>query len=44
LIHADFAQDWDYYIERLSSCIQKLITIPAALQKIDNPVRDDNGR
>ena len=30
--------DWDYYLERLSSVIQKLITIPAALQKIRNPV------
>ena len=24
--------DWDYYIERLSGTIQKIITIPAALQ------------
>lgn len=30
--------DWDYYSERLGSVIQKLITIPAALQKIRNPV------
>ena len=30
--------DWDYYIERLGSVIQKLITIPAALQKVTNPV------
>ncbi|RDA92716.1 hypothetical protein CP533_1400 [Ophiocordyceps camponoti-saundersi (nom. inval.)] len=30
--------DWDYYAERLGSVIQKLITIPAALQKIKNPV------
>jgi DNA polymerase epsilon subunit 1 len=30
--------DWDYYIERLGSVIQKLITIPAAMQKIPNPV------
>ncbi|MBE3044832.1 ribonuclease H-like domain-containing protein, partial [Candidatus Bathyarchaeota archaeon] len=30
--------DWDYYTERLGSVIQKLITIPAALQKIKNPV------
>ncbi|KAL1959793.1 hypothetical protein VTO42DRAFT_938 [Malbranchea cinnamomea] len=30
--------DWDYYIERLGSVIQKLITIPAALQKVRNPV------
>ncbi|KAL9639377.1 MAG: hypothetical protein Q9164_000959 [Protoblastenia rupestris] len=30
--------DWDYYLERLSSVVQKLITIPAALQKVRNPV------
>lgn len=30
--------DWNYYIERLGSVIQKLITIPAALQKVRNPV------
>lgn len=30
--------DWDYYVERLGSVIQKLITIPAALQRISNPV------
>ncbi|KAI9724617.1 MAG: DNA polymerase epsilon catalytic subunit [Chrysothrix sp. TS-e1954] len=30
--------DWDYYLERLGSVIQKLITIPAALQKLRNPV------
>ncbi|GAA6009169.1 hypothetical protein JCM11491_005778 [Sporobolomyces phaffii] len=30
--------DWDYYIERLGSVVQKLITIPAALQKVANPV------
>ncbi len=30
--------DWDYYRERLASVIQKLITIPAALQKVRNPV------
>ncbi|KAK9478531.1 hypothetical protein V1514DRAFT_330928 [Lipomyces japonicus] len=30
--------DWDYYRERLSSVIQKIITIPAALQKVSNPV------
>ncbi|KAI5296332.1 DNA polymerase epsilon catalytic subunit [Ascosphaera acerosa] len=30
--------DWEYYKERLGSVIQKLITIPAALQKIRNPV------
>ncbi|KAF2197549.1 DUF1744-domain-containing protein [Delitschia confertaspora ATCC 74209] len=30
--------DWGYYTERLASVIQKLITIPAALQKVRNPV------
>eukprot|EP00039_Didymoeca_costata_P008145 m.108515 g.108515 ORF g.108515 m.108515 type:complete len:2231 (-) comp13968_c0_seq1:73-6765(-) len=30
--------DWDYYIERLGSNIQKIITIPAAIQKVANPV------
>ncbi|KAF6780147.1 hypothetical protein AHF37_00368 [Paragonimus kellicotti] len=30
--------DWPYYIERLGSAIQKIITIPAALQQIPNPV------
>lgn len=30
--------DWDYYIERLGSVIQKLITIPAAMQGVSNPV------
>lgn len=30
--------DWDYYIERLGSVVQKLVTIPAALQRIPNPV------
>nr|CAB3265004.1 DNA polymerase epsilon catalytic subunit A-like [Phallusia mammillata] len=30
--------DWDYYIERLGSAIQKIITIPAALQGVTNPV------
>ncbi|KAK0701351.1 hypothetical protein B0T21DRAFT_115811, partial [Apiosordaria backusii] len=30
--------DWEYYRERLGSVIQKLITIPAALQKVRNPV------
>ena len=29
---------WEYYLERLGSVIQKLITIPAALQKVRNPV------
>ena len=30
--------DWEYYITRLSSTIQKIVTIPAALQGLDNPV------
>lgn len=30
--------DWEYYIERFGSVIQKLITIPAALQNVSNPV------
>ena len=30
--------DWDYYIGRLGSAIQKIITIPAAFQRVDNPV------
>ncbi|KAI7906423.1 uncharacterized protein BX663DRAFT_496365 [Cokeromyces recurvatus] len=30
--------DWDYYLERFGSVIQKLITIPAAMQKVQNPV------
>ncbi|XP_059611898.1 DNA polymerase epsilon catalytic subunit 1 [Phlebotomus argentipes] len=30
--------DWNYYIERLSGAIQKIITIPAALQGLSNPV------
>ena len=30
--------DWDYYRNRLGKTIQKIITIPAALQKIANPV------
>ncbi|MES1901878.1 MAG: hypothetical protein MHPSP_000053 [Paramarteilia canceri] len=30
--------DWNYYKERLSHCIQKLITIPSALQNVKNPV------
>lgn len=27
--------DWEYYIERLNSCIQKIITIPAAMQGVN---------
>lgn len=30
--------DWDYYIERLSGTVMKIITIPAALQGCANPV------
>ncbi|XP_061359270.1 DNA polymerase epsilon catalytic subunit A-like [Gastrolobium bilobum] len=30
--------DWSYYKGRLSSAIQKIITIPAAMQKVANPV------
>ncbi|KAH7426493.1 hypothetical protein KP509_10G003400 [Ceratopteris richardii] len=30
--------DWDYYHQRLGSAIQKIISIPAAMQKIENPV------
>lgn len=30
--------DWDYYVTRFSSNIQKIITIPAALQHVPNPV------
>jgi DNA polymerase epsilon subunit 1 len=29
--------DWDYYIGRLASAIQKIITIPAAFQGVQNP-------
>lgn len=30
--------DWNYYIERIGGTIQKIITIPAALQGVSNPV------
>ncbi|XP_014281923.1 DNA polymerase epsilon catalytic subunit 1 [Halyomorpha halys] len=30
--------DWNYYIERLGGAIQKIITIPAAMQGLSNPV------
>eukprot|EP01133_Synstelium_polycarpum_P000195 gene195-234_t len=30
--------DWDYYRTRLSGVIQKMITLPAALQDVANPV------
>eukprot|EP00752_Nemacystus_decipiens_P002463 g2319.t1 len=29
--------DWDYYLDRLGNCIRKIITIPAAMQKVPNP-------
>ena len=31
--------DWDYYIARFSTTVQKIITIPAGIQNVDNPVR-----
>ncbi len=30
--------DWEYYIQRLGGTIMKIITIPAALQGVKNPV------
>jgi DNA polymerase epsilon subunit 1 len=30
--------DWNYYLERFGSVIQKLITIPAAMQNVENPI------
>lgn len=30
--------DWEYYLKRLGACIQKIVTIPAALQSVPNPV------
>ncbi len=30
--------DWDYYRDRLGKSIQKIITIPAAMQRVTNPV------
>eukprot|EP01138_Halocafeteria_seosinensis_P012585 gb/GECG01012859.1/.p1 GENE.gb/GECG01012859.1/~~gb/GECG01012859.1/.p1 ORF type:complete len:2361 (+),score=256.66 gb/GECG01012859.1/:1-7083(+) len=30
--------DWDYYIQRVGSTIQKIVTVPAALQDVPNPV------
>lgn len=30
--------DWDYYIQRLSGAVRKVITIPAAIQHVPNPV------
>lgn len=30
--------DWSYYKQRLRSAIQKIVTFPAAMQKVSNPV------
>ncbi len=30
--------DWKYYIERLGNTIQKIITIPAAMQGVSNVI------
>lgn len=30
--------DWDYYLDRLNSTIQKIIVIPAILQGLENPI------
>ena len=30
--------DWDYYIDRFSTTVRKIVTIPAGIQNIDNPV------
>lgn len=30
--------DWQYYLERFGGVIQKLITIPAAMQEVSNPI------
>ena len=30
--------DWNYYFERLSSTIQKMVCIPAVLQNLENPL------
>jgi DNA polymerase epsilon subunit 1 len=30
--------DWNYYFERLSTQIQKMVCIPAVLQNLSNPV------
>lgn len=30
--------DWDYYRTRIGACIRKIVTLPAAMQKIPNPV------
>ena len=30
--------DWDYYIDRFSTTVRKIVTIPAGIQNIDNTV------
>jgi len=30
--------DWDYYMERFGKNVQKIVTIPAAMQSIQNPI------
>ncbi|KAJ3423383.1 DNA polymerase epsilon catalytic subunit a [Anaeramoeba flamelloides] len=30
--------DWDYYLKRIGTMLQKIVTIPAALQGIENPL------
>lgn len=32
--------DWDYYFERFVHIIQKIITIPAVLQNVENPLTE----
>ena len=32
--------DWNYYFERLSTQVQKMVCIPAVLQGISNPVSE----
>lgn len=32
--------DWEYYFTRFSKNVQKIITIPAVLQGLDNPMKD----
>ena len=40
LINVDIRDvlDWDYYKERLSSQIQKMVCIPAVMQNLPNPI------
>jgi DNA polymerase epsilon subunit 1 len=30
--------DWDYYFDRFVTIVQKIITIPAILQNVENPI------